>query len=79
MASAPSFANGQKLLSEVQSAITRKDYHAAVQSFQRSIDEGVEEVSSIYHLAEIRRSQGDEEAAAKLLEQAREFGKVSAS
>ena len=36
LASAPSFANGQKLLSEVQSAITRKDYHAAVQSFRHA-------------------------------------------
>ena len=47
---------------------------AAAREFQRSIDEGISEVSSVFHLAQIRRAEGREEEAKALLERAREFG-----
>jgi len=52
------------------------DYAAAAREFQRSQDEGVGEVSSLFHLAVIRRSEGDEDGALRLLEKAREFAKL---
>jgi Flp pilus assembly protein TadD len=51
----------------------RDQTEEAKRSFQRSLDEAVGEVSSIYHLAMIRRAEGDEEGAKELLEQAEEF------
>lgn len=54
----------------------RGEMGAAAREFQRSIEEGVGEVSSLYHLAVIRRAQGDEPAAQELLRRAREFGRV---
>ena len=42
-------------------------------------DDVVEEVSSLYHLAQIHRSRGDDAKAEKLLDQARQFGQTSVS
>jgi len=49
----------------------------AAREFQRSLDDGIEDVSSLYHLAQIAREQGDEKRAAKLLEKARQFGRTA--
>jgi Flp pilus assembly protein TadD len=51
----------------------RGDPEEAARSFQRSIDETVGEVSSIYHLAMIRQAEGNLKAAEELLEKTREF------
>ena len=51
---------------------------AAAREFQRSLDEGVEEVGSLYHLAQIHKNAGDEATAAKLLERAQQFGRKNA-
>lgn len=48
----------------------------AKREFQRSLDEGVGEASSLYHLARLRRLEGDEEGANALLRQARQFGRA---
>jgi len=47
----------------------------AEREFRGNVAEGIGEASSLYHLAEIQRSRGDEKAAAALLDQAREFGR----
>ncbi len=52
----------------------RGDMQAAEREFRRSLDEGVGEVSSLFHLAVIRRSSGDEKGAQELLNKARDFG-----
>jgi tetratricopeptide (TPR) repeat protein len=51
------------------------DWDAAEREFLKSREEGVEEVSSLYHLALIYRARGETRRAAELLEQAREFGR----
>jgi hypothetical protein len=38
--------------------------------------EAAEEVSSLFPLAQIHKSRGDDAAAAKLLERARQFGRA---
>jgi Flp pilus assembly protein TadD len=55
----------------------RGETDEAERSFQRSIDEAVGEVSSTFHLAAIRRSQGDEEGAERLLQTTREFAEAN--
>ncbi len=37
------------------------------------------EVSSLFHLAQIHRSRGDEKTAAALLERARQFGRKASA
>jgi hypothetical protein len=49
---------------------------AAVREFERSCEESIGEVSSLYHLAMIRRAHHDEAGADALLRRAREFGQV---
>ncbi|HEY0592614.1 MAG TPA: hypothetical protein VGF40_12665, partial [Thermoanaerobaculia bacterium] len=46
----------------------------AEREFRRSLDDGVGEVSSLFHLAVIRKSRGDEKGAQELLTKARDFG-----
>ena len=57
----------------------KDDPAAAAREFQRSLDDGIEEVSSLYHLAQIRKNQGDDAGAEKLLKRARQFGQTSIS
>ena len=52
---------------------------AAIREFRASMDEGIGEVSSLYHLAMIHRARGDEQTATTLLERAREFGRAAAA
>jgi Flp pilus assembly protein TadD len=52
------------------------DMERAALEFERSCEESIGEVSSLYHLAVIRRAQGDEAGANDLLRRAREFGQV---
>jgi len=47
-----------------------------VREFERSCEESIGEVSSLYHLATIRRAQNDEAGANELLRRAREFGQT---
>ena len=49
------------------------DWAGAEREFRRSIEEGVGEVSSMVHLAQIRRSQGDAAGAEALMKKAGEF------
>lgn len=56
-----------------------QDWDAAEREFLRSRDEGIEEVSSLYHLALICRARGQTQRATELLEQAREFGRSAVS
>ena len=51
------------------------DLDAAAREFQRAIDDGLEEVSGLYHLADIHESKGDEATAKELLKRAREFSR----
>jgi Flp pilus assembly protein TadD len=51
----------------------RGAFAAAESAFERSQEEGVGEVSSLFHLAAILRTRGDEAGARRLLERAREF------
>ena len=51
----------------------RNDPDAAARSFQRGIDELVGEVSSVYHLAMLRKAQGELEESEELLKRTREF------
>jgi Flp pilus assembly protein TadD len=51
----------------------------AAREFRASMDEGIGEVSSVYHLAMIHRAQGDEDTATSLLDRAREFGRAAAA
>src|ERR1035441_6302360 len=44
--------------------------------FERSLEEGVHELSSLFHLSLIRRAQGDNAGADELLRRAGEFGKL---
>ena len=55
------------------------DLAAAEREFRSSVDEGVGEASSLFHLAEIHRSRGDEKTAAALLDQARQFGRKASA
>ena len=55
----------------------RNEPDRAARSFQRAIDELVGEVSSVYHLAMLRRAAGDEEQAEALLERTREFASAN--
>ncbi len=48
----------------------------ARREFELSVEEGVHELSSLYHLAMIRRAQGDKAGAEELLRRAGEFGKL---
>jgi len=48
----------------------------ARREFERSLDEGVHELSSLFHLAVIRRAQGNDAEAEELLRRAGEFGKL---
>ena len=48
----------------------------AALEFERSCEESIGEVSSLYHLALIRRAQNDEAGANELLRRAREFGQA---
>jgi tetratricopeptide (TPR) repeat protein len=52
-----------------------QDWDGAEREFLRSREEGIEEVSSLFHLALICRARGQDGRAAELLEQAREFGR----
>ena len=49
----------------------------AARSFQRGIDELVGEVSSVYHLAMLRKARGDQEGAEELLKQTRDFARAN--
>ncbi len=51
------------------------DWEAAEQEFRRS----VEEVSSLYPLAQIHARRGDDGTPSALLERARPFGKATAT
>jgi Flp pilus assembly protein TadD len=51
------------------------DLDAAAREFQRSMDDGIGEVSSVYHLAQLHKARGDEKTAEKLLKHAQEFGR----
>ena len=44
---------------------------------ERSIDEAVGEVSSLYHLALLRTASGDREGAEELLQKTREFARAN--
>jgi tetratricopeptide (TPR) repeat protein len=55
----------------------RKELEAAEQEFRKSVDGGVGEVSSLFHLAQIRRSQGNDAEADELLARAERFGKAT--
>ena len=46
---------------------------AAAREFQRSIDEGIGESSSVFHLATIREAEGNKKDAEELLKHARQF------
>jgi len=48
----------------------------ARREFERSLEEGVHELSSLFHLAVIRRVEGDDAGAEELLRRAGEFGKM---
>jgi Flp pilus assembly protein TadD len=48
----------------------------ARREFEQSLEEGVHELSSLFHLAVIRRAQGDDAGAEELLRRAGEFGKM---
>ena len=50
----------------------------AEREFRRSLDDGVGEVSSLFHLATIRRAEGDEAAARDLLDRAHQFARANA-
>jgi tetratricopeptide (TPR) repeat protein len=45
----------------------RGEFEAAAREFERSLEELRGDVSSLYHLAMVRRAQGDDTAAEKLL------------
>ena len=49
---------------------------AAERAFEYSEDQAVGEVSSLFHLATIRRAQGDVAGADECLRRAREFGQA---
>jgi hypothetical protein len=49
---------------------------AAARAFEYSEDQAVGEVSSLFHLAVIRRAQGDVAGAEECLRRAREFGQA---
>ena len=55
----------------------RNKPEVAERAYRRNLDESVGEVSSIYHLALLRRSQGDESQAEDLLKRTREFALAS--
>ena len=55
----------------------RNDPDKAARAFLRSIEESIGEVSSLFHLAEIRREAGDIEAAEELREKTREFASAN--
>jgi Flp pilus assembly protein TadD len=48
----------------------------ARREFERSLEEGVHDLSSLFHLALIRRAKGDNAGADELLRRAGEFGKA---
>jgi hypothetical protein len=48
----------------------------ARREFERSLEEGVHELSSLFHLSVIRRAQGDNAGADELLRRAGEFGRL---
>lgn len=50
----------------------------AEREFRRSLDDGVGEVSSLFHLARIRSAEGDDDGARELLDRARQFARVNA-
>ena len=50
------------------------NFEEAKQAFHRSMDEGVRECSSLFHLAEIARMEGDPARADELVRKAREIG-----
>ena len=50
----------------------------AEREFRRSLDDGIGEVSSLFHLAQIRRAEGDAEGAQALLDRARQFARANA-
>ncbi len=52
----------------------RGEIDAAERAFEYSEDHVVGEVSSLFHLAVLRRAQGDAAAAMEYLRRAREFG-----
>ncbi len=54
------------------------DLKTAAREFQRSLDDGVGEASSLFHLARIRKSEGDEVGAKVLMERARQFARANA-
>ena len=49
------------------------DYEAAAREFECGLEESNGDVSSLYHLALIRRAQGDPAVADELLRRTREF------
>jgi len=51
-------------------------FEIARREFERSLEEGVHELSSLFHLASIRRAHGDNAGADELLQRAGEFGKA---
>ena len=55
----------------------RGEPEEAERSYRRNLDESVGEVSSLYHLALLRRNQGDESQAEELLKRTREFALAS--
>jgi tetratricopeptide (TPR) repeat protein len=50
------------------------EYDEALREFRGTQDEGVGEVSSLWHMAHIHRARGDARAADELLERAHQFG-----
>jgi Flp pilus assembly protein TadD len=56
----------------------RGAYAAAEHAFERSLEEDVGEVSSLFHLAVILRTRGDAQGARRLLDRAREFSQAKA-
>jgi Flp pilus assembly protein TadD len=52
----------------------RGELDLAAREFEKSLDDGIDEASSLYHLALIRRQKGDDKGAEELLRRAREFG-----
>ncbi len=56
----------------------RGEYGDALREFRGMQDEGVGEVSSLWHMAAVRRAQGDTKAADELLERAMRFGRAAA-
>jgi hypothetical protein len=53
-------------------------FEDAEREFRSSVEDGVGEASSLFHLAGIARSRGNDEEADELLRRARQFGRTEA-